>query len=114
MTKGVEGVSGHHLDVVNFGARQWLDMISPSNFLPTNPEVTRRTLATAGANLVQGARNFVEDWARAVSGAPPVGAEKFRLGRDIAVTPGEVVFRNELIELIQYAPSTEKTHPSRS
>ncbi len=56
-------------------------------------------------------RNFVEDWERAVSGKKPVGTEDFEVGRDVAVTPGKVVYRNRLIELIQYAPATGKVRP---
>ena len=62
-------------------------------------------------NLVRGAQNFVEDWERAVSGKKPVGTEAFQLGRDVALTPGKVIYRNRLIELIQYAPATEKVRP---
>ena len=64
-----------------------------------------------GMNLVRGAQNFVEDWERAVCGKKPVGTEAFQVGRDVAVTPGKVIYRNRLIELIQYAPATEKVRP---
>ncbi len=57
---------------------------------------------------MKGAQNFIEDWERAISGKRPVGAERFVVGEAVAVTPGKVVFRNHLIELIQYAPSTAK------
>ena len=62
-------------------------------------------------NLVSGLQNLVEDWERAISGKKPVGTEKFTVGRDVAVTPGKVVYRNRLIELIQYAPATDKVRP---
>jgi len=107
LTTAVPGVSRHHEDMVRFGAQQWLDMMSPSNFPATNPEVLVRTVQTGGMNLVKGARNFVEDWSRAASGQPPAGAENYRVGHEVAITPGKVVFRNELIELIQYAPATD-------
>jgi polyhydroxyalkanoate synthase len=110
-TTGIRGVTKHHEQMVEFVARQLLDMMSPSNFLPTNPEVLRQTASKGGMNLVSGARNFVEDWERAVSGKKPVGTEEFVVGRDLAVTPGKVIFRNRLIELIQYAPATGKVRP---
>ncbi len=110
-TKGVEGVDKHHSEVVSFTARQLLDMMSPSNFPTTNPEVLVETMKTGGMNLVRGYRNFVEDWQRSMQGKPPVGAEEFRVGHEVAATPGKVVWRNHLIELIQYSPTTAKTHP---
>ncbi len=110
-TTDVAGVSRHHEDVVSFTARQLLDIVSPSNFIWTNPELLAATQASGGRNLVQGAMNLAEDWARTVLGQPPVGTEAFQVGRDVAVTPGRVVFRNRLIELIQYEPQTESVHP---
>jgi polyhydroxyalkanoate synthase subunit PhaC len=110
-TTGVRGVSKQHERIVEFSSRQILDMFAPSNFPLTNPEILRRTMSTGGANLAQGLRNFIEDWERAVSGKRPLGAEKFVVGRDIAVTPGKVVYRNRLIELIQYAPTTAAVRP---
>jgi len=107
-TVGVHGVSEHHEDVVEFSARQILDIFSPSNFPMTNPEVIKATIAQQGMNLVRGAQNFLEDWQRAALQQPPVGTEAFRVGKEVAVTPGAVVYRNRLIELIQYKPSTEK------
>ena len=62
-------------------------------------------------NLVSGFQNLVEDWERTISGKKPMGAEKFLPGRDVAVTPGKVIFRNRLIELIQYAPATDTVRP---
>jgi polyhydroxyalkanoate synthase len=107
VTHEVPGVSPHHEDVVSFVARQLLDVWSPSNFLLTNPEVLARTQESGGGNLVQGWKNLAEDAARVMTGAPPAGAEAFVPGRNVAVTPGTVVFRNSLIELIQYAPATD-------
>src|SRR5208282_1617103 len=110
-TTGVRGVSKRHEEMVQFGSRQLLDMVAPSNFPLTNPEILRRTMSTGGLNLVQGFRNFVEDWERAVGGKKPVGTENFVVGRDVAVTPGKIVYRNRLIELIQYAPATAEVRP---
>jgi polyhydroxyalkanoate synthase subunit PhaC len=105
-TNGVRGVSRRHEDMVSFCARQILDMVSPSNFVATNPELLRRTLDEGGANLLRGLQNLTEDWGRKLSGRPPVGTERFTVGQQVAITPGKVVYRNRLIELIQYAPST--------
>jgi polyhydroxyalkanoate synthase subunit PhaC len=110
-TTDVDGVTKQHQAVVEFISRQILDMASPSNFLVTNPVVQRRILETGGQNLVQGFRNFLDDWERIVRSKPPAGAEAFRPGRDVAVTPGKVIYRNRLIELIQYEPTTEQVRP---
>lgn len=107
-TTGIGGVNKHHENVVSFTTRQIQDMFSPANFLVTNPKVLRRTLERGGQNLVDGARNYWEDVARLASDQPPLGAEQFTPGQAVAVTPGKVVYRNRLIELIQYSPATEK------
>jgi polyhydroxyalkanoate synthase len=73
--------------------------------------VLRVTAAKGGMNLVSGLKNLAEDWERAASGRRPVGTENFMVGRDVAVTPGKVIYRNRLIELIQYAPSTGTVRP---
>jgi len=109
-TTDVRGVSRHHEEVVSFAARQLLDIWSPSNFILTNPEVLQVTMEQGGANLQRGWNNLLEDNERATLGRPPVGAENFRPGETVAVTPGKVVYRNRLIELIQYAPATPKVH----
>ncbi len=110
-TTGVRGVTRQHERMIAFGARQFLDMASPANFVATNPEVLERTAREGGANLLRGAFNFVDDWDRAVGGKRPAGVEQFQVGRDVAITPGKVVFRNRLIELIQYTPATATVHP---
>ena len=110
-TTGVQGVSQHHADVVNFTMRQVLDMWAPSNFPWLNPEVLRATREQLGMNLVNGAGNLAEDARRAVLGQPPVGAERFVPGRHVAITPGKVVMRNRLAELIRYSPATPAVHP---
>jgi polyhydroxyalkanoate synthase len=110
-TTDVHGVSAHHAHVVNFTMRQILDIVSPSNFPWSNPEVLQATREQGGANLVTGAANFAEDWRREMLGQRPAGAEAFVPGVQVALTPGSVVMRNRLIELIQYAPSTPQVHP---
>ena len=103
---GVRGLSQHHEDVVAFTMRQWLDMWSPSNFVLTNPQVIKETVSTGGANLVNGFANWQRDALAVLSDGKPRGVENFQPGRTVAVTPGKVVFRNRLIELIRYEPTT--------
>ncbi|MGC3872123.1 PHA/PHB synthase family protein [Halomonas sp. GXIMD04776] len=107
-TSDVPGMNHHHEDVVNFMTRQWLDVFSPANSLFTNPVVLKRTAEYGGRNLLEGAVHFQEDAARMARRQPPVGAEHFTPGETVAVTPGKVVYRNQLMELIQYAPATDK------
>ena len=109
-TESVPGVGRHHQDIVSFAARQMLDMISPSNFVMTNPEILKATMEQGGNNLVRGLLNFLEDRQRAAEGKPAVGTEAFKVGEHLAITPGKVVCRNRLMELIQYTPQTEKVH----
>jgi polyhydroxyalkanoate synthase len=109
-TTAVPGVSRHHEQMLQFAARQWLDMLSPSNSL-ANPEVLRQTCAEGGLNLLRGAMNAAGDAWRELAELPPAGAEQFKPGINVAVTPGRVVLRNRLMELIQYTPSTSTVHP---
>lgn len=110
-TQSVRGVDPHHAQVVAFIARQWLDMLSPGNQPLTNPVVLQRTLEEAGGNLLRGGLHAVDDLRRLATGAPPAGTERFRPGREVACTPGRVVMRNALCELIQYMPATAQVHP---
>ncbi|MET0528226.1 MAG: alpha/beta fold hydrolase [Microvirga sp.] len=110
-TTDIDGVTKQHEAVVEFVSRQFLDMASPSNFIATNPVVQRRVLETGGQSLVQGLRNFLDDWERIVRSKPAAGTEAFQVGRDVAVTPGKVIYRNRLMELIQYKPTTSKVRP---
>ncbi|MCX5495657.1 alpha/beta fold hydrolase [Kaistia dalseonensis] len=107
VTHDVAGMTPHHQDVVAFSARQMLDVVSPSNSPLANPEIIARALETGGSNFGRGFQNWLEDAGRLATGQPPVGTEDFVPGREVAVTPGKVVYRNHLIELIQYAPTTE-------
>lgn len=106
-TSGVPGVTARHERLVEFYSRQFLDMISPSNFPATNPEIIGRTVREGGANLVRGLDHLADDIKRSISSERPAGAEAFRVGVEVAATPGTVVFRNELMELIQYRPTTQ-------
>ena len=105
-TKVVRGMQPKDAKRAAFMARQLLDAVSPSNIPWLNPVVVERTLTEHGANLVQGWGNFVADVERALTLSPPPAPQGFEIGKDIAVTPGKVVYRNELIELIQYSPAT--------
>ena len=110
-TLGPPGVAKSHGDVVAFGARQILDVFSPSNFVATNPEVLAATAKESGGNFAKGFQNFLADLGRVANGQPMDETHGFIVGRDVAVTPGKVVLRNELIELIQYAPTTDQVRP---
>lgn len=113
-TCGVAGVAPHHAEVVEFTARQLLDMWAPSNFLWTNPEVLRAAFDSGGRSLWDGWLNWRQDLCRHVAPPGAVVAEPvdapYVPGVDVAVTPGRVVFRNALIELIQYAPQTARVY----
>jgi polyhydroxyalkanoate synthase len=109
-TTGVRGVSRHDESVVTFVARQILDVFAPTNYPWTNPEVLQAALHQGGSNFIRGLQNLVEDWERAVLNRRPAGTEAFEPGKTVAVTPGKVVYRNRLIELIQYTPTTATVH----
>ena len=109
-TTGLNGVSNHHEAVISFIAHQMLDVLSPANFVAANPELLEATRRKAGMNLVQGSINFMDDWRRRLSGEKPPGSEQFQVGINIAVTPGKIVVRNRLMELIQYTPTTPTVH----
>ena len=111
VTLGPPGVAKSHCDAVAFGARQILDVFSPSNFVATNPEVLAATAKESGWNFAKGFQNFLTDLGRVANGQPMDETHGFVVGRDVAVTPGKVVLRNELIELIQYAPTTDQVRP---
>ncbi len=107
-TTGIRGVSRRHEMTVTFMARQLLDIFSPSNYPLTNPEVLQATLREGGLNLLRGAMYYLEDQERKLADGKPQGTEHFQVGRDVAITPGKVVYRNRLIELIQYTPNTDQ------
>ena len=109
-TTGIGGVSAHHEQVVSFAARQLLDVVSPVNSIATNPEVLEATVREGGQNLRRGAANLIDDWKRSLAGIPPPGTDAFLPGLHVAITPGRVVYRNRLIELIQYAAATASVH----
>ena len=110
-THGVAGVERHHEELISFIVRQLLDVTSPGNSLWTNPVALKATTEENGLNLLRGAFNALDDFMRMSAKLPPPGAERFVVGRDVAITPGKVVFKNRLIELIQYAPATAQVCP---
>lgn len=105
---GVDGVSKSNEMLVGFMAEQILEQLSPANFFATNPEVLRATKEEKGQNIQRGMANLVGDKKRELRGDAQPGTESFIPGQQVAVTPGKVVFQNELVELMQYEPSTEK------
>ncbi len=120
----VDGVSAHHQHMVEFFARQGLDALSPANLALTNPEVIQAGLDSGGLTWLKGGQRFVQDLLKAQwqnlapqDDKPATTANgklaplPFKVGEDVAVTPGKVVFRNRLFELIQYTPSTPDVHP---
>jgi polyhydroxyalkanoate synthase len=111
-TTGVRGVAPPNEAVVEFTVRQVLDMLAPSNFAATNPEVVQKALESGGENFVHGWQNWYSDWMRMLAaGKQPSGDPDFVVGENVAVSRGKVVFRNDLIELIQYHTTTAKVRP---
>jgi len=97
---------------IDFYTRQFVDAIAPSNFVATNPEVLRSTLESGGENLLRGLNNLLDDLGRGGGrlAITMTDLDAFELGRDIAVSPGKVVFQTELMQLIQYEPTTEQVY----
>lgn len=111
-TTGIRGVAPANEAVVEFSVRQILDMLAPSNFAATNPEVLQKVFQSGGENFVFGFQNWCSDFMQLLSpGKPSAEHKKFVVGETVATARGKVVFRNRLIELIQYDPTTEKVHP---
>jgi polyhydroxyalkanoate synthase len=103
---GVPGVAPQNERTLDFMARNALEFVSPANYLLSNPELLEATRAEAGQNLLRGFGYWLEDVQRTLTGKGRDGAQHFVVGRDLAATPGKVVLRNALIELIQYSPAT--------
>lgn len=93
-----------------FAVQHLIDALAPTNFLPGNPAAIKRAFETGGASLARGLRNFAEDLERNGGWPRQVDEEAFRVGENLAATPGKVVYRNRLMELIQYAHQTETTY----
>ena len=109
LARDVEGLDDKTARKVDFYTRQFVDAMAPSNFAMTNPEVLKRTIETGGENLLTGLSHLLEDLERGKGGLMirMTDVDAFKLGENIAVSPGKVVFQNDLMQLIQYAPSTE-------
>ena len=110
----IDGMTHHHQQWVSFMARQWLDALSPSNLALTNPQVSQQAQKSLGMSWLNSQQKAWDDWVQQVT--PPstqanpgeLAPLPYAVGKDVAVTPGEVVFRNDLFELIQYKPTTEQ------
>jgi polyhydroxyalkanoate synthase len=104
----VNGLNPKTAHKVDFYTRQFVDAMSPSNFLATNPEVLQTTIETGGENLLRGLTNLLDDLERGRGqlAVTMTDLKAFRLGESVAATPGKVIFQNELMQVIQYAPST--------
>ncbi len=110
--KNVKGMDEQTARKVDFYARQFIDALSPSNFLMTNPEVWKATLESNGENLVHGLTHLKEDLEHGAGKLNIRMTERdaFKIGTDLAITPGKVVYQNDLMQLIQYRPTTETVH----
>jgi polyhydroxyalkanoate synthase len=108
----VDGLDDKTAKKVDFYTRQFVDALAPSNFVLTNPEVLRTTIETGGENLVKGLQHLLDDLERGRGklSIRMTDLDAFRLGQNIAVTPGKVVFQTDLMQLIQYQPTTETVH----
>ena len=109
----VEGLDEHTRRKLEFYTRQFVDALAPTNFLMTNPEALRKTLETGGKNLVDGLENMLEDLKRGKGKQLRISMtdeSAFEVGKNLATTKGEVIFQNDLMQLIQYTPQTESVH----
>ncbi|MBM3538276.1 MAG: class I poly(R)-hydroxyalkanoic acid synthase [Alphaproteobacteria bacterium] len=106
--RDVEGLDDKTAKKVDFYTRQFVDAMAPSNFAVTNPEVLKRTIESGGENLLKGLSNLLEDLDRGKGklAIKMTDMEAFKVGENIAVTPGKVVFQNDLMQLLQYEPTT--------
>ncbi len=106
----IEGLDDKTAQKIDFYTRQFVDAMAPSNFVLTNPEVLRATFESRGENLVKGLQNLLDDLERGKGQLKirMTDLEAFEVGKNIAVTPGKVVYQNDLIQLIQYTPTTKE------
>ena len=106
-TGNVDGLTKDHEEMVNFINEQILGLLSPANFPITNPEIIQKTKSEQGANLKRGLENLIQDVKQENGSNDAPGSDQFVVGKNIGISPGKVVYQNQLIELIQYSPSTE-------
>jgi polyhydroxyalkanoate synthase len=95
---------------VGFTLREGLELLAPDNYLPTNPRLIEQTVREHGRNLLRGVTHLAQDVTRTFRGEAPPGVEQYKVGEHVAVSPGRVILRNRLMELIQYAPQTTRVH----
>jgi polyhydroxyalkanoate synthase len=107
--KDVDGLDDKTAKKVEFYTRQFVDAMAPSNFVMTNPEVLRTTIDSGGENLIKGLNNMLEDLERGKGqlAVKMTDLDKFKLGENLAITPGKVIYQNDLMQLLQYSPTTE-------
>lgn len=110
-TDPMRGLHGQDAEQTKFQVRQALDRVSPSNFPWMTPEIIAETARTGGRNLIEGAGHLVGNATQTLTQRRKPAPEGYRIGSDLACTPGQVVFRNHLFELIRYDPQTEAVHP---
>ena len=110
--RDTEGLDPRMAEKVDFYTRQYIDAVAPTNFAMSNPEVLRRTVETGGENLLTGLSNLLDDLERGKGKlrVKMTDLDRFKLGENVAVTPGKVVFQNDLMQLLQYSPSTETVY----
>ena len=110
--KDVEGIDDKTAQKVDFYTRQFIDAMSPSNFAMTNPQVVKATVESKGENLVKGLQNLLTDLERGKGklAIRQTDMKAFQVGGNVATSPGKVVFQNDVIQLLQYAPSTEEVY----
>jgi polyhydroxyalkanoate synthase len=105
--KNVPGADPAAENIVGFTVREGLELVAPDNYLPTNPQLIRQTVDENGRNLARGLKHLAEDIGRTYKGLGPIGVEHYEVGKQVAATPGKVILRNRLMELIQYSPQTD-------
>jgi polyhydroxyalkanoate synthase subunit PhaC len=110
--KEVEGIDDKTAKKVDFYTRQFIDAVSPSNFALTNPQVVKATVESKGENLLKGLQNLLTDLERGKGklAIRQTDMDAFKVGQNVATSPGKVVYQNELMQLIQYAPATAEVH----
>jgi polyhydroxyalkanoate synthase len=109
-TEPMRGLRPEDAERTRFLARQALDLLSPSNAPMLNPEIIAETSKTGGRNLTEGAAHFSHDAIKTLTGQRDPAPDGYQIGEDLACTPGQVIYRNDLMELIQYAPQTPQVH----
>ena len=108
--RNVPGADAAAENIVGFTVREGLELVAPDNYLPTNPQLIRQTIDENGRNLLRGVKHLAEDVTRTFKGLGPIGVENYKVGEQVAATPGKVILRTPLMELIQYSPQTETVY----